>query len=279
MNEFRADLHCHTTCSDGTLTPEEMIDLAIQTGLQGLSITDHDTIAAYDLLSEKLQKNGLEIIPGVEFSAVHREVSIHILAYAFPLGSAVIRRFSKQHFLRRQERNEAILSLLQRHKMPVDAIDLQKVCKGMPGRPHIAQAMIEKGYVVSIEEAFKKYLGEGKCCYYPGSRPSVEETLDVIRSAGALAVIAHPQLIKQRRIINQLLEMDFDGIEAYYARFSGYDEQKWVNIAREKGWIVTGGSDYHGEIKPQNPLGSSWVSEETFRILQDHYLSHHENIQ
>ena len=149
----------------------------------------------------------------------------------------------------------------------------------MPGRPHIAQAMIEKGYVASIEEAFKKYLGEGRCCYYPGSRPSVEETLDVIRSAGALAVIAHPQLIKQRRIINQLLEMDFDGIEAYYARFSGYDEQKWVNIAREKGWIVTGGSDYHGEIKPQNPLGSSWVSEETFRILQDHYLSHHENIQ
>lgn len=271
---FRADLHCHTTCSDGTLTVPEIIDLAIKTNLQGLSITDHDTIAAYDQLQNSLKDCNLEIIPGVEFSTVHRDTSIHVLAYAFPMSSKIIRGFSEQHFLRRQERNQEILSLLRRHKMPIEEMDFKKICHGMPGRLHIAQAMLNKGYVGSINEAFKKYLGEGKCCYHSGNHFTVEETLDVIRSAGALAIIAHPHLIRQRRIVNDLLEMDFDGIEAYYARFSGYDEQKWVNIAREKEWIVTGGSDFHGEVRPQNPLGCSWVCEKTFRILKEHYLSH-----
>jgi len=266
---FRADLHCHTTCSDGTLTPEELIRLAVQTGLQGISITDHDTIAAYDLL--KLKESPIPVLPGAEFSAVHKDISIHILAYAFPLQSRIIRSFSDRHLARRIERNEAIYSLLRKHKMPLEEADLLKICKGMPGRPHIAQTMVNKGYVSSVEEAFKKFLGEGKSCYYPGERISVEETLEILQSAGAISVIAHPHLIKQRKIIRQLLEMDFDGIEAYYARFSGNDEKKWVHVAQEKGWIITGGSDFHGEIKPQNPLGSSWVPKETFEILWNHY--------
>lgn len=270
---FRADLHCHTTCSDGLLKPKELIELAIQIGLQGISITDHDTIAAYDLLNIEEETN-IAILPGAEFSAVQSNVSVHILAYAFPLRNRILQAFSDRHLSRRQERNEAIFSLLRKHKMPVEEIDLIKVCKGMPGRPHIAQAMVHKGYVKSIEEAFKKFLGEGKSCYYPGERVSVEETLEILQSAGAISIIAHPHLIKQRRVLNQLLEMDFDGIEAYYAKFSGDDEKKWVRIAQEKGWIVTGGSDYHGDIKPQNPLGCSWVPKEIFEILWNHYQSH-----
>lgn len=162
--------------------------------------------------------------------------------------------------------------------MPVEEYEVGLIAHDTIGRPHIAQIMLKKGYVSSLKEAFQKYLGEGKPCYYSGTQFSVEETLDIIQSAEGLAMIAHPHLIKQRRIVNQLLEMNFDGIEAYYARFRGYDEQKWVNLANEKGWVVTGGSDFHGEVKPQNPLGCSWVSEKTFRILHDHFMSHNENV-
>ena len=156
--------------------------------------------------------------------------------------------------------------------MLVSEEDVMSLSKQTIGRPHIAQAMMKKGYVFSVEEAFKKYLAEGKPCYFKGHSFSVEETLQVIHDVHGLAIIAHPHLIERSSTVKRLLEMNFDGLEAYYAKFPPKQEQKWVKIAQFKKWLITGGSDFHGDIKPHIPLGCSWVNEEIFRFLQSHYL-------
>ena len=141
------------------------------------------------------------------------------------------------------------------------------------GRPHIAQAMKRKGYVSSIQEAFHKYIGDGRPCYASGGYFSVEETLDIIHQAKGLAVIAHPHLIVKTHTVHDLLEMPFDGIEGYYARFPFRQNERWIKIGMNKNWIITGGSDFHGDIKPNIDLGMSWTPQETFKILHDHLLN------
>jgi predicted metal-dependent phosphoesterase TrpH len=269
-NQFRADLHCHTTCSDGTVTPEEIIQVALDKRLQGLSITDHDTIEAYRTAFPIAQAKGLKLISGVELSATHRQTSVHVLAYSFALSSPLIRSFCQRHHQRRQERNQRILDLLTQHGMPLTAEDLSASPHSI-GRPHIALAMQKKGYVSTMQQAFHDYIGEGKPCYARGEAVSVEETLDIIHRARGLAVIAHPHLIENVGIVKDLLEMNFDGIEGYYGRFLPSEHERWLKIGARKGWVITGGSDFHGSIKPMLPLGCSWVNEETFKVLQCHF--------
>jgi predicted metal-dependent phosphoesterase TrpH len=274
VKDFRADLHCHTTCSDGTATPTEIVELAIKAGLQGLSITDHDTIEAYKEIFPLAQEKSLEIIPGVEFSASLNQKNVHILAYAFSLKSPIISDFCKRHHERRLKRNQLILDQLTSQGMPLtleevypEALNSQKSL----GRPHIALAMVKKGYTPTIERAFQEYIGEGKSCYVSGQSFSVEETIEIIHQANGLAVIAHPHLIENIQTVKTLLDLNFDGIEGYYGRFPRGKEERWIKIGNHRKWIVTGGSDFHGTIKPNLPLGCSWVNQETFLILQNHY--------
>lgn len=276
MTEFKADLHCHTNCSDGTLNPTEIIQLAHQLGLKGLSITDHDTIGAYSTAMPAAKLHGISLISGVEFSTMQRNVSVHLLAYSFSLDSPLINEFCMKHVERRIERNRQILSLLARHGMSISEDEIE--LSGLPlkdhsiGRPHIALAMLKKRYVSTIQEAFVQYIGEGKPCYASGNHFSVEETIDLIHQAKGLAIIAHPHLIENKNVVQDLLNMNFDGIEGYYGRFNRDQCERWVKIGKKKEWLITGGSDFHGDIKPTLPLGSSWVNEETFNILYNHFI-------
>lgn len=275
MNPFRADLHCHSTCSDGTLTPNELISLAKIIGLNALSITDHDTIEAYSAAIPLCHELGIELLTGVEFSATHDDISVHILGYGFDLDNSDIAALCKKHAERRYHRNQAILNLLAKHGMPItegelaaaSGHDVENIQHHTIGRPHIAMAMVKKGYVENVQAAFKKYLIEGKLCYAQGMTFSVEETIDVIHRAKGLAVIAHPHLLKSSKLLKRLLEMEFDGIECYYGNFPLKDHKRWLKIAANKGWLITGGSDFHGEIKPHSPLGCSWIDETLFRNL------------
>jgi len=270
MTTFRADLHCHSTCSDGTLTPHEILDLAKSLDILGLSITDHDTIQAYHTALPYAEEVGIEMIPGVEFSAEHKGMSVHVLGYAFSLDNDAIHAFCLHHKERRRKRCRAILELLRKHQMPLaeDTINALQP-NGNIGRPHIALAMVNNGYVASVKEAFDKYLGDSKPCYVKGEAFSVEETIDLIHQAQGLAVIAHPHLIKSSSLLDDLLDMGFDGIEVYYASLHA-QHRNWAEIAKKKHWLMTGGSDFHGAIKPHNSLGSSWVDEETFNRLRNH---------
>lgn len=272
--EFRADLHCHTTASDGSFTPQELIHHAIEVGLQALSITDHDTVDAYKQAIPLAKEVGLELMPGIELSSSHRGVPVHILGYNFILDHPVLQALLKKHGHRRTDRNTKILEKLASLGFPIKE---EELCHGETtlqniGRPHFALVLKEKGIVDSIQKAFKLYLGEGKPAYEPGELISIEETLNAIHEAQGLAVIAHPHLILKQSIFRQLLDMNFDGIECYYSRFDKAHNDKFLKIAKSKNWLVTGGSDFHGTIKPGVNLGCSWVSYELFNLLKKEHL-------
>lgn len=275
MNEKkRFDLHSHSVCSDGSMSPKELLLHAKELGLSGLSITDHDTIESYKEIEDTAKEIDLDIISGVEFSAHLNDVSIHILAYSFSLDSAEIIEFCSKHLSRRRERNLNILSKLSKKGFHIKEEDLLINLDRAPicvGRPHIAQAMVKKGYVSSINEAFNRYIGEDCPCYHAGPRFCVEETLEVIKKGGGLSVIAHPHLIHNHKVEEALVNLPFDGIEVYYARFSQSQNGKWLQVAEKKNLLVTGGSDFHGIAKPHIHLGASTAPEQTFSILKKHY--------
>jgi len=270
---FRADLHCHSCFSDGTQTPGELIQLAIDIQLSGLSITDHDTIASYAEALEIAKQRSFPLLGGVEFSAFYREEPVHILGYAYCLQSGAIESLCERHKQRRKKRNEKILEKLRLLGISIDPEEVMgENFKGSFGRPHIAHVLFRRGIVHSIQQAFEVYIGEGKPAYVTGEPISVEETIELIHQGGGKAILAHPHLIKRSTTVREMLKMPFDGLECYYARFTLSQQKKWVDIAQQKKWLMTGGSDYHGATKPHSVLGSSWVGKETFDFLYNHFL-------
>ena len=267
MNYF-AYLHCHTTCSDGSTSPLELIQLAKQIGLKGLSITDHDSIDAYKIAIPAAKAAGILLGTGVEFSCEFQGISLHLLGYDFDLNNPGIHQLCLRHQKRRASRNQAILAKLSEAGMPISYEELLAKAQGNTiGRPHIAQLMVEKGYVKNLREAFNHYIGEGRKCYDPGEPFTVEEAIVVLHNAGGKAFVAHPQLLPEEFPIHDLLKLPFDGLECYYSRLF---KKSWVEIAQGRGWIMSGGSDFHGKIKPETELGCSGVDEETFnRIFQN----------
>jgi 3',5'-nucleoside bisphosphate phosphatase len=256
---FRADLHCHTLYSDGSFDPKALIAEAKMSQLQGLSITDHDTTAAYAEAVPLAKEAGILLGTGIELSCECLGHSVHILCYDYPLNHSVLHSFCEAHQKRRRNRNQRILEKLSKIKFFIDESEIDGL-----GRPHIAKRMVEKGYVKSFREAFLFYIGEGKPCYDRGEPFSVQETIELIHEVEGKAFIAHPHVITSNRLLGELLKLPFDGIECYYARSIEQQERKWLKIAKEKNWLISGGSDFHGEIKPHIPLGCSWVGEEQF---------------
>ncbi len=269
---FRADLHCHTTFSDGTMTLEQLLYLAKEMGLSGISITDHDTIEAYSAAPAIAKQLGILLGTGVEFSCMFQKMSVHVLSYDFDLDSPAIAKFCARHQQRRMFRNRAILDNLSRLGMAISEEELLAIGERTLGRPHIAKLMVEKGYVSSIKEAFNHYIGDGKPCYSSGEGIAVQETIEVIHQARGKAFIAHPHLLEHSRKIKELLKLPFDGIECYYAKFSSEQENQWVQIAKERGWLISGGSDFHGSSKDYIQLGCSWVDEDNFHKIFQHLI-------
>lgn len=272
---FRADLHCHTTCSDGTVSPKDIIKLAQESNLQGLSITDHDTVSAYAEAQPIANQLGIRLLPGIEFSSYYKEHSIHLLGYSFAVDHPAILALCARHANRRTDRNQMILNNLKKLGIPVSIEELLAVSgrASSVGRPHIAQVLMNKGYVTSIQDAFTQYLAEGAVAYSPGPMISLEETLDVLQQAKAIAILAHPHLIKQKHLLHEILQLSWDGLEVYYGNFTAVQNRFWQQIAADRGWLATGGSDFHGAIKPSIPLGISTVSAQTFNVLWDQYQS------
>ncbi len=265
----RYDLHTHTLYSDGSLSPAALCEEALKIGLSGLSITDHDSIEAY----RHLPKSSLKIGVGVEFSCMHKGESVHVLGYDFNLQSPHIEALCLKHKQRRYNRNRAILANLEKWGIRISESELYKdSMEHTIGRPHIAEILVSRGICSTMESAFNHYLAEGKKAYAPGDPISVEETIDVIHQASGKVFIAHPHLIKKNRLIKDLLSLPFDGLEGYYARFSALENDQWVKKGLELGWLISGGSDFHGELKTFNRLGSAWVNEELFQKIFAHPL-------
>ncbi len=274
--DFRADLHTHTNCSDGSDDPIALLHLAKEKGLSGLSITDHDTVNAYtpELFAEA-ERIGLRLLTGIEISSELDKTSVHILGYGFDPKAPTLQLFLKEMQKRRAERNRAILEKLAQRKMPISEQELldfayQANAKRTIGRPHIAQLMVQKKYVGSTQQAFELYLREGGLCYTFGVKFTPKEAIEQIHLAKGKAILAHPHFIKSGSFKRKLFDNPFDGIECYYGNLPKELELPWIRLAKEKNWIATGGSDYHGPLKPHISLGASWVGESTLEMLLAH---------
>lgn len=256
-----ADLHCHSTCSDGTLTPGELVLKAKEVGLHGFSITDHDTTEAYPEAIEVAQKVGIRLGSGIEFSCHFEGRSLHLLGYDFYLNHEKLQELCKRHRLRRERRNRAILEKLQGVGIE---ISYEELSGKSIGRPHIAKLMVEKGFIKHPREAFHQYIGEGKPCYVPGEPFHPKEAIEVIHQAGGKAFLAHPHLLPSTLKIDRLLQFSFDGIEGYYAKLL---PTRWLRIAETKSLLLSGGSDFHGSVRPEIELGCNGVDQMTFEKI------------
>jgi predicted metal-dependent phosphoesterase TrpH len=257
------DLHTHSTASDGSLRPAEVVRLAKEAGLKALALTDHDTT---DGLAEAMaagEELGVEVIPGVEISAQFTDDTMHILGYFIDFASGQLAARLEVLKQARKERNPKIVAKLNALGLPVTMEQVERLSGGgQVGRPHIARALLESGYVGTMQQAFDIYLKNGGKAYVAKYRFPPKEALDMIREAGGVPVLAHPFTLGMgsaaalKEVLLDLQAKGLAGIEIFYADHSPEQEALYLKLARELGLLVTGGSDFHGLNKPEVTLGN-----------------------
>lgn len=246
----KADLHTHTTASDGTLSPGELISLAKKKGLKTLSITDHDTVKGYLEAKEAAAASGIELIPGVEITALWNQKEVHILAYGFdeqnPDFNQMLRKQKKARLLRM----ESIVEKLKKQGLDIDMDEVRAESgPGNVGRPHAASVLIRKGYVASVAEAFIRYLSTEKLTGIQTHYVSIEEVVKLTRQAGGVLSLAHPGPLYSQKEIDELLATGLDGIECIHPSHNFNVQRTYTKMAKERHLLVTGGSDFHGSRK------------------------------
>ena len=264
---MRIDLHIHSTSSDGTLTPSEILVLAQNLHLGAIAITDHDTLdGSKDALSFGIPPS-IKFLTGVEISSeppppFSCSGSFHILGYAIDVDHPELNHTLSILRDSRKRRNPKILKLLSRLGIEIELDEVRNLAgDSQLGRPHIAQLMVEKGYVQSIDEAFDEYLGNGKPAYVDRFRFECEKTIKAILNAGGIPVLAHPFLlgIKENDILENLIavltEIGLRGIEVYYPEHTKNFVEYYSRLASRYNLLITGGTDFHGDIKPEIKMG------------------------
>lgn len=265
----RADLHVHTTASDGTLTPSELVARAAETGLAAVAITDHDTVAGWDEALGAGEREGVRVVPGIEVSSSIRGRSLHLLGYFpdrdHPALKALLERMQEA----RQKRIGEILHKLHDLGVPLAEEDLQREIKeGQPGRMHVARALAARGVVERPEEAFARYLSRGRPAYVPKPDLPARDVLQALKAAGAITVWAHPGTFGDDGVLPELVEAGLDGIEVLHPDHRPKDVERYRRLAEAHGLLMTGGTDFHS-LKERVPLGSLWVAVEVIgEILQ-----------
>jgi hypothetical protein len=256
------DLHTHTTASDGSDRPEELIRLAARAGLKAIAVTDHDTIRGLDEAMGAGVDAGIEVIPGLELSANSPHGDMHLLGYYMDTDSAFLKDVLGRVQAARARRNPLILERLAQMGRPLSLKELEEMSGGgQIGRPHIARAMVRHGYVGSVGEAFARFLKKGAPAYAPKSILAPHEAIDAVHRAGGLAVLAHPISLacetatQLDEMVGRMALEGLDGMECYYSEHSRDFTRTCLAIALKYGLVATGGSDYHGSAKPQIALG------------------------
>ena len=244
-----ADLHLHTKLSDGTLAVDELLTLCKRKGLRCISITDHDNLDSFKIAEEPAKEIGLEIIPGIEISAVWQGKDIHILGYfCDPTNLALnmeLEDFAKQ----RIARVKAIIKKLNALGIGITFEKVHSYCKGkIIGRPHIAMSLVDEEYISNFSEAFTKYLGDGCIAFVEKKGLNPQETIRLIENAGGIAVLAHPYKSGlSDAFIENMVEWGIQGMEVYSPAQKGAVGRKYKEMAQRFGLVGTGGSDFHTE--------------------------------
>lgn len=244
---MRVDLHMHTTASDGLLNPAALVQAVQSAGLQVFSVTDHDTVDAVAESETHARALGIRLIPGIELSAVWQKVEFHILGYFVDPTDARLLAFLRGRREGRRTRLQAMLSRLRVLGMAVTAEEVMALAQdGNVGRPHLARVLVRRGFVASTDEAFDRYLGEGRPAYVPRPDVTAADAIRAIHEAGGLASLAHPGLPNRDAAIPDLVTAGLDAIEAYHVNHSPGLTAHYRRLAERRGLLVTGGSDFHG---------------------------------
>ncbi|HEY7116046.1 MAG TPA: PHP domain-containing protein [Tepidisphaeraceae bacterium] len=260
------DLHSHSTASDGTFAPAEVVRLAKEAGLAGLALTDHDTVAGLSEAAAVARDAGLEFLTGIEISAVSPvpEGTLHILGYGIDPENAVLRQMTRDLLEARDNRNPRIIERLR--DLGIDISWDEAVAQargGVLGRPHIAALLVKKGVVKSIKEAFDEYLGQGGKAYFDKERLAPRDAIDRIRRAGGIPVLAHPVQLRTtndahlERVLKDLIDMGLAGIEVIHSDHGADEMEKYARLADRYNLLKTGGSDFHGTNKKDIRIGAA----------------------
>ena len=264
----RIDLHIHSTASDGSLTPTDIIALAEELNLAAISITDHDTLEGVRQIAPADLPKNLHFLTGIEISAsppapFPAKGSMHLLGYGLRLNEPALNNALDRLKTARDHRTPGILARLNRLGFSITLEEvLQCAGEGQAGRPHIAECMVKKGYATDIDDAFNRYLGHGKPAYVDRYRISVEEAIALVRSAGGVPVLAHPglcgltDLSMLEALVEVLVEAGLMGVEVYYPSHSAAFTGRLIALARKLDLLMTGGTDFHGSLKPNTFLGT-----------------------
>ena len=256
-----ADLHVHTYLSDGTFTPEKVVEYAKAKGLSAIAITDHDCCCGITPAILAAEDLGVEIIPGVELTAEVNDTEIHLLGYFIDWQDDWFVRKLKEISRVREERAREILSKLRRHGVDISDDELFELSgPGSVGRLHIAQLLFKKGCTSSIGQAFTKYIGNGGSCYVKKFKLTPLEAVDMIRRVGGVSVVAHPKTINIQNkstedIMASLVKDGVRGIEVYHSDHSDKNEKDFRALAEQYNLLITGGSDCHGFGKREVLIG------------------------
>lgn len=257
----RIDLHLHTTHSDGSLRPSEVLALAEQADVSALAITDHDIVDGIPEALTAAVGLGIEVIPGVEISSFDGKSELHILGYCIKWQDVLFNNRLATLRASRHRRNPLIVERLQSEGLDVTYEEVRALAgTESVGRPHIAQVLMKKKYVTSAKEAFDRYLAEGRPAYVARELPSPAEAIAWIREAKGLAVLAHPTWIKEsgdgfKSCVTALKEAGLAGIEVHYSTHTKMQTSSYLELGKHLGLLITGGSDFHGITKPDIEVG------------------------
>jgi hypothetical protein len=265
------DLHSHTNESDGTYSPAELVDAALKTGLEALAITDHDTFAGYDLAAPIAVERGLDLVCGVEVNSrmshseegSERRWDVHLLGYFLHQPpSAAFRDWLIELLASRRQRNVTLARKLQFMGIDITLSEVEKLGRTLTGRPHFARVLVDKGYASSTDEAFRQYLGEEAPGFVHRDSPHTAVSIHQIEAGGGLPVLAHPVRLgirdpqQEEEFISELRDAGLRGLEVYHSDHRPADVERYAALAEKLNLAVTGGSDFHGAVKPNIHLGT-----------------------
>ncbi len=252
-----ADLHLHTYFSDGTFSPEELVARARAENLSAVALTDHDTVEGCARMGEACDANGLEFVPGAELTAEHHDREVHILGYWLDTRSpSLLSRLAGFQAVRTNRIRDMVHRLNQRG-IPLQAEEVFSLANcHSPGRPHVARALVARGFCRDYDDAFARYLKKGRPAWVPKARMDVRTTIDLIHAAGGVAVLAHPGLYHADFIIPELAAEGLDGLECWHTKHFGAAPAYYERLAGELGLVATGGSDCHGLSKGEPLVGT-----------------------
>ncbi len=252
-----ADLHLHTYFSDGTFSPEEVVNHGHRLGLAALALTDHDSVEGCPRMAAACQAAGIDFVPGTELTAEHNDTEIHLLGYYMDTQNEKFLSDIARFQTVRQNRIREMVSRLNGLNVPlqVETVFALANCKS-PGRPHVARALVKAGLVGSLDEAFERFLKKNRPAWVPKAKISALEAIELIHQAGGLAVMAHPGLNRTDDVIPVLIEAGLDGIECFHTKHSTVTAERYLEMADQYHVLITGGSDCHGFSKGKPLIGT-----------------------